>query len=44
MNLKKTKKIIEINLQLTASHYTNFQNLHLCFPIKMKSAVDNENG
>ena len=24
-------------------HYTNFQNVRLCFPLKFKSAVDNDN-
>ena len=39
----KNKKVIEFNVQLTAKHYTNFQNVHLCFPIKIKSAADNNN-
>ena len=39
----KNKKVIEFNVQLTANHYTNFQNVHLCFPIKIKSAADNDN-
>ena len=37
------KKVIEFNVQLTANHYTNFQNVHLCFPIKIKLAADNDN-
>ena len=39
----KNKKVIESNVQLTANRYTNFQNLHLCFPLKIKSAADNDN-
>ena len=39
----KNKKVIEFNVQLTANDYTNFQNVHLCFPIKIKSAVDINN-
>ena len=39
----KNKKVIEFNVQLTANHYTNFQNVHLCFLIKIKSAADNNN-
>ena len=31
----KNKKVIEFNVQLTVNHY-NFQNAHLCFPIKIK--------
>ena len=34
---------MEFNVQLTASHYTNFQKLNLCFPIKIKSAAGNDN-
>ena len=36
----KAKKIIEFNVQVTANHYSNFQNVHLCFPMKIKSVVD----
>ena len=43
MNLKKNKRVIEFNVHLTASHYANFQNVHLCFPINIKSAADNDN-
>ena len=39
----KNRKVIEFNVQLTANHYTNFENVHLCFPIKIKSAADNSN-
>ena len=39
----KNKKVIEFTVQLTANHYTNFQNLHHCFPLKIKSAADNDN-
>ena len=35
------KKVIEFNVQLTTNHYSNFQNVHLCFSMKIKSAVDN---
>ena len=38
-----TKKIIEFNVQLTKGHYTIFQNVHLCLPLKFKLAVDNNN-
>ena len=43
MNPTKKKKVIEFNVQLTANHYTNFQNVHLSFPIKIKLAADNDN-
>ena len=39
----KNKKIIEFNVQGTANHYTNFTDAHLCFPIKIKLAADNDN-
>ena len=39
----KGKKVIEFNVQLTANHYSNFQNVHLCFPMKIKLAADNNN-
>ena len=39
----KNKKVIEFNVQLTKGHYTNFQNVHLCFPLKFKSAANNGN-
>ena len=39
----QNKKVIEFNVQLTKGHYTNFQNVHLCFPLKIKLAVDNDN-
>ena len=42
-NTYKNKKVIEINIQLTKGHYTNFQNIHLCFPLKFKSAANNKN-
>ena len=41
-NTYKNKKVIEFNFQLTKGHYTNFQNAHLCFPLEIKSAVDND--
>ena len=37
----KGKKVIEFNVQLTANHYSNFQNVRLCFPMEIKSAADN---
>ena len=39
----RNKKVIEFNVQLTLNHYTNFQNVYLFFPIKVKSAADNDN-
>ena len=39
----KGKKVIEFNIQLAGNQYTNFHNIHLCFPIKIKSVVDNDN-
>ena len=39
----KGKKVIEFNFQLTRNHYSNFQNEHLCFPMKIKSPADNNN-
>lgn len=39
----KNKKVIEFNVQLTKGHYTNFQNIHFCFPLKFKSAANNGN-
>ena len=39
----RNKKVIEFNVQLTANHYTNFQNLPLCFPVKIKLAADKDN-
>ena len=39
----KNKKVIEFNVQLTKGHYTNFQNVRLCFLLKFKSAADNDN-
>ena len=39
----KNKTVIEFNVQLTENRYTNFQNVHLCVSIKMKSAADNDN-
>ena len=38
----KNKKVIEFNIQPTADHYTMFQNVHLCFPIKIKSPADED--
>ena len=39
----KGKKIIKFNIQLAANQYTNFNNVHICFRIKIKSAADNDN-
>ena len=43
MTHRNIKKVIEFNVLLAANHNTNFQNMHICFPIKIKSAVDNNN-
>lgn len=42
-NTYKNKKVIEFNIHLTKGHYTNFQNVHFCFPLKFKSAANNKN-
>ena len=42
-NTYKNKKVIKFNVQLTKGHYANFQNVHLCFPLKNKPAADNYN-
>ena len=39
----KSKKVIEFNIKLAGNQYTNFHNIHLCFPMKIKSAADNDN-
>ena len=39
----KNKKVIEFNVQCSANHYANFQNVHLRFPIKIKWAADEDN-
>ena len=39
----KNKKVIESNIQRTANHYTNFQNVQLCLPTKIKVATDEDN-
>ena len=39
----KNKKVIELNVQLTKGRCTNFQNVHLCFLLKFKSAANNDN-
>ena len=39
----KNKEVIEFNVQLTKGHYTKFQNVHLCFPLKFKSSANNGN-
>ena len=39
----ENKKVIKLNVQPTVNHSTNFQNVHLCFPIKIKLAADNDN-
>ena len=41
--LTKIKKVIEFNIQLTANHCSNFQNVHLCFSLKIKLAADEDN-
>ena len=42
-NTYKNKKVIRFNILLTANHYTNFQNIHICFPFKFKSTANNDN-
>ena len=37
----KNLKVIEFPFVLTKNHYTNFQNIHLCFPLKFKSKANN---
>ena len=39
----KNKRVIEFNVQLTANHYTNFQDVHLCSPIKITPATSEDN-
>ena len=39
----KNKKVIEFNVQLIGNDYIYFQNVLLCFPINIKSAVDSNN-
>ena len=39
----KSKKVIKFNIQLKKGHYTNFQNDHLCFHLKIKLAADKDN-
>ena len=39
----KGKKIIKFNIELAANQYSNFNNVHICFRIKIKSAADNDN-
>ena len=39
----RNRKVIEFNVQLTANQYTNFQNVRLCFPMKIKLVADNDN-
>ena len=42
-DIYKNKKVIEFDVQLTKGHYTDFENVHLCFPLKIKSARHNDN-
>ena len=42
-DIYKNKKVIELNIHLMKGHYTSFQNVHLCFPLKFKLAADNGN-
>ena len=37
---KGKKKVTEFNIQLAGNQYTNFHNIHLRFPIKIKSAAE----
>ena len=43
MTHTKVKKAIEFNVQLTANHQSNFQNVHLCFQMKIKLVAGNNN-
>ena len=36
-------KVIEFQTVLKKSRYTNFQNIHFCFPLKFQSKADNKN-
>ena len=37
------KKVLEFIVQLRKGHYTNFQNVHFCLPLKSRMAADNDN-
>ena len=39
----KDLKLIVFPIALPKNHYTNFQNMHLCFPLKFKSKANNNN-
>ena len=39
----KNNKVVKFNVQLTKGHYTNFQNVKLCFPLIIKSATNTKN-
>ena len=39
----KDLKVIEFPVVLTKNHYSNFQNIHLCFSLKFKSKANNNN-
>ena len=40
----RNKRVIELNVQPTAAnHFINFQNVHLCFPLKIQSPTDEDN-
>ena len=36
----KNLKVNEFPIVLTKNHYTNFQNIHLCFPLKSESKAN----
>ena len=38
----KDIKVIEFPNALIQNHYTNFQNIHLCFLLKFKSKTDDK--
>ena len=43
MTHTKVKKAITFNIQLTTNYSNNFQNVHLCFPMKIKFVAGNNN-
>ena len=39
----KDKQVLEFNINLAKNQYMNFNSVHVCFPIKIKSNADNIN-
>ena len=39
----KDKNTLEFNIQLNANHYTNFNSINICLPIKIISKTNNAN-